>query len=128
MKENAIRYNKNKPELFYALMFPAVLKGLATVYEFGTKRAINPYPKMNWTKGAPASELASCAMRHLLAFWNGEDMDPEATAQGFAVHHLDSAIGNLARLRQQIEDGRADLDDRHARVLVPKQENEKQPG
>ena len=112
-RARALRFNAGKPELFYADMFPAALAGVSLVYTYGTNRPIKPYPRYNFMDGAPATELYACARRHMIRYFNGgEDFDPDAVAAGFQVHHLDSAIGNLMRLRQQIADGRKDLDDR----------------
>lgn len=108
---SALRFNKDKRELHYPDLFPAALEGVALAYEFGTKRPNNPYPRFNWVKGAPYLELYSCARRHMVAWLNGRDLDEEAAAQGFNLNHLDSAIGNLMRLRQQIADGNG-TDDR----------------
>ena len=108
---SALRFNTGKPELIYPDMFPAALEGVARVYMYGTQRPNNPYPRYNFTKPAPFTELYNCARRHMLKWFNGEENDEDAKASGFDVNHLDSAIGNLMRLRQQIVD-HPDQDDR----------------
>lgn len=114
---HALRFNAGKPELIYPDMFPAALEGVARVYMYGTQRPVNPYPKFNFTKPAPFTELYNCARRHMVKWFNGEDMDPDAVAAGFDVNHLDAAIGNLMRLRQQIADVPHE-DDRPCKVKV----------
>jgi hypothetical protein len=48
----------------------------------------------------------------MVKWLNREDNDPDAAENGFDITHLDFAIGNLMRLRQQIADGKGELDDR----------------
>lgn len=108
----ALRFNTGKPELFYADLFPAAIAGVAKTYEYGTKRKANPYPRYNWRKGAPYLELYDCARRHMVKWLNREENDPDAAANDFEISHLDFAISNLMRLRQQIADGKNELDDR----------------
>lgn len=117
--ERALRFNQGKPELHYADMFPAALEGVSSTLSYGTQRKEKPYPRFNWTKGAPYTELYNCARRHMQKWLNGEELDPDAQANGFDICHLDFAIGNLMRLRQQIADGRTDLDDRGYRQKGP---------
>lgn len=120
LPDRAVRHNEGKPQLFYADMFPAALEGIAKAYMYGTNRRVKPYPRFNWAKGAPFLELYDCARRHMVKWLNGEDADPDAAENGFPdLLHLDLAIGNLVRLRQQIADGRKDLDDRGYRVKGP---------
>jgi len=124
--ELALRFDNGKPEMMYVDMFPDALAGVCRTLEYGTKRTRSPYPKFNWCKGAPYSQLYNCARRHMLAFWNGQDLDKDALADGFEISNLDFAIGNLMRLRQQIADGRTDLDDRGYRQKAPQQEQEQE--
>lgn len=118
--ERALRFNGGKPEMHYVDMFPDALAGVCRTFEYGTKRLRNPYPIYNWGKGADYSQLYNCARRHMLAWLNGDEFDRDALADGFEISNLDFAIGNLLRLRQQIADGRTDLDDRGYRQKSPK--------
>lgn len=90
----ALRYSAGKPQLAYALCFGPALRGVAKVAECGAAK----YGRYNFRIGAPASESVDCALRHLLAYWEGVDTDPESN-----FHHLDHAIWNLMRLRSELE-------------------------
>ena len=65
--------------------FSAIVKVLA----FGAKK----YTDRNWEKGMDWSRMYDSAMRHLLAFWNGEDIDKES-----GLPHIDHALWNVAGL------------------------------
>lgn len=56
------------------LLSPAFLKEIAKVSRFGAKK----YEDRNWEKGIKFSRVYAAAMRHLLAFWDGEDIDMES--------------------------------------------------
>lgn len=98
----AQRFNSGKPELHYLLTFPEAMRGIARVTTYGSKK----YALYNYTKGAPASESVSCALRHLLAWFSGEDTDPES-----GLCHLDAFVWNAARLTHEMAT-RPDLDNR----------------
>lgn len=103
----ALRFNTGKPELHYCLTFPEALRGIARVTTYGSKK----YALYNYTKGAPASQSIGCALRHLLAWMGGEDIDPES-----GQHHLDHFVWNAARLCDEMQ-RRPELDDRPHKVL-----------
>lgn len=108
----ALRFNEGKAQLFYADMFPDALREVCRTLMYGTQREVKPYPKFNWTKGAPYTELYDCARRHMQDWLNGAKNDRDAEEQKWVVHNLAFAVGNLLRLLQQELDGRTDLDDR----------------
>jgi len=58
----------------YALLPSEALDEIARVYDFGA----NKYAAHNWRKGYEWSKSFSAMMRHLWAFWRGEDLDPES--------------------------------------------------
>ena len=104
MTERALRHNSGKPALHAALCFPEALRGNARVTAYGAAK----YARYNFKKGAPASESVDCAMRHLLAWWNGEDTDPES-----GQSHLDHFVWNAMRLADELQGPmKAELDDR----------------
>lgn len=70
--EKALRYNQGKLPMH--LVPPSAIKAIASVLEYGA----NKYTERNWEKGANYSVPYASLMRHLLAFWSGEDNDPES--------------------------------------------------
>jgi hypothetical protein len=50
------------------------LREIAKVMEFGSKK----YGDYNWTKGMQWSRMYAAALRHLFAFWEGQDLDEES--------------------------------------------------
>lgn len=82
------------------------LLALARVYDYGSRK----YDPNNWRKGYAWSLSYAACMRHLLAFWNGEDNDPES-----GLPHLAHAGFHIFSLLQFSSDDEryADLDDRY---------------
>jgi hypothetical protein len=58
----------------FALLPAEPLEDIARVYAYGAKK----YSEHNWRKGYPWSWSFSALMRHLWAFWRGEDLDAES--------------------------------------------------
>lgn len=56
------------------LLSRAALEGTAHVLTFGARK----YDSHNWRKGMAWGRLIGAAMRHLQAFADGEDLDPES--------------------------------------------------
>jgi hypothetical protein len=96
----ADRHNKGKIPLH--LVPPDAIKAMAKVLDFGATR----YSERNWEKGANYSVPYASLMRHLLAFWEGEDNDPESN-----LPHLYHVLMNAAMLVRYFEQHK-DLDDR----------------
>jgi len=92
----------SKPERM-DLVPPRPLLAVSRVYSFGATK----YADWNWAKGYAWSLSYAACMRHLLAFWNGEDNDPES-----GEPHLAHAAFHLFTLLQFMQDHR-DLDDRY---------------
>ena len=67
------------------------LKGIAGILTFGA----NKYGDRNWEKGIKWNRVYGAAIRHLLAFWAGEDTDSES-----GLSHLDHAATNLMFLQR----------------------------
>lgn len=86
----------------------AALVEVAHVFTFGAKK----YAPYNW-HGLSVSRLYGAALRHLWAWWRGEDNDPE-TGRPHLAH---AACCVLMALAQMLE--RAEYDDRPApRVVI----------
>jgi hypothetical protein len=92
VKEAALRFNKGKPPLRYLLVFGAAVREVAKVCAYGESK----YEMYNFCKGAPRSENVDSLLRHLEAYWNGEDYDTES-----GCHHLAHVSWNALRLCQE---------------------------
>lgn len=79
-----------------------VLEGIASILTHGAKK----YGDRNWEGGIHFSRLYAATLRHLFAFWRGEDVDHES-----GLLHLDHALCELAFLSAMAR-RRKDLDDR----------------
>ena len=73
----AVKYDNDKAR--FDLIPPNALTELAQVYTMGAKK----YADRNWEKGMMYGRLFGAALRHLFAFWCGEDKDKES-----GLHHL----------------------------------------
>ena len=58
----------------YDLIPPEAIDVLAQIYGFGAGK----YDDRNWERGLSWGRCFAAAMRHLWAFWRGEDLDPES--------------------------------------------------
>ncbi len=84
--------------------------GIAQVMTFGAQK----YDSYNWKGGIKYSRLSDAAMRHIIQFVEGEDIDPES-----GLHHLAHAGCCITMLLEMTMD-RPDLDDRYKEnVTVP---------
>lgn len=81
----------------------AALRPLGQVYAFGAAK----YADYNFRRGYPWSLSFDAMLRHLFAFWDGEDLDPES-----GLPHLAHAMWHCATLLAFIED-HPDYDDRY---------------
>jgi hypothetical protein len=71
------------------LLPPGPLLAIAEILKFGADK----YGDHNWRGGFDWSRPYAAALRHLLAWWNGEDKDPES-----GKSHLAHAACNLVFL------------------------------
>lgn len=83
-----------------------ILEDLVRIYMMGRDK----YDKNDWKKGIVVSRLFNAAMRHMLASWNGEDLDPESK-----LPHNMHAVWNLIAI-EWMKKNRPDMDDRD---LIP---------
>ena len=88
----AKRNNLGKPQLHYLLVFQNALTELAQVCEHGAQE----YGDYNFLLGAPESQHAGSALRHLFARWRGEKVDPKSGRS-----HLIHAAWNLLRWAEE---------------------------
>ena len=94
------RFNEGKPR--WSLVPQSALIPMVRVLEFGATK----YEPFNWTKGLSITEICESLKRHLDAFMEGEDNDPESKL---------SHIGHIqcnALFLSWMHENRPDLDDR----------------
>lgn len=82
--EGGRKNDDGKPPM--SLISSELLEGVARVLAFGAEK----YEPWNWAKGMGWSRPYSAAMRHLLAWNRGENVDPET-----GLSHLAHASTNL---------------------------------
>ena len=102
-------------KLRYDLIPADALEQLAGVYTMGARK----YGDKNWERGLAFSRIYAAMMRHLQAWWQGEDY-----AEDDGQHHLSSvAWGAMALLHYHLsgpcEDDRPDTF-RDLTVTIPK--------
>lgn len=93
--------DQGKPML--GLVVKSFIWGIAKVLTFGAVK----YGLHNWRKGLAWSRAYDAMQRHLTAWYEGEDIDPES-----GLSHLDHAGAELMFLREYV-DKKTGLDDRY---------------
>lgn len=83
--KEGLRYNEGKRK-WGLLSWPA-LNELVKVLEFGAQK----YASWNWSNGLSWSECFESMQRHLLAWYTGEDKDPE-TGLSHMAHVMCNAM------------------------------------
>lgn len=101
-KAQAKKSDMNKPPI--ALVPRAGLELEALAFEHGRKK----YGAWNWCLGLPHERLASAALRHIIAWMDGEDNDPESGVShiGHARACLGMIAGNMASKLPGLDDRR----------------------
>lgn len=95
------KHDQGKPRM--ELLSTAALTGVANVLTFGAKK----YSANDWRGGFDYSRLIGAALRHILAFNDGEDFDSES-----GLSHIDHAQACLHFLSEQLHKGTG-FDDRY---------------
>ena len=101
MSNLAERFNDNK--IKWSLVSWKALEPMVKVLMFGA----NKYSPNNWQKGLKYSEISESLQRHLYAFMEGEENDPESK-----LSHLGHILCNAMFLSWMFI-FRKDLDDRN---------------
>ena len=91
--EVALRYNNGK--LRWSLIDWKSLESMVRVLEKGAQK----YDDHNWKKGMPTSQISESLLRHMFAFMNGEDNDPE-TNESHLGHVMCNAMFLIYNLRE----------------------------
>lgn len=95
------KYDQGKPAI--GLIAPEMLFGTGAVLEYGARK----YAARNWEQGISFTRVFGGIMRHLWAWWGGEQHDPET---GFS--HLHHASCGLMFLIAYEARGMKEFDDR----------------
>lgn len=71
-KTQGVKFDDGKPKL--SLLSTRWLLAVGEVLNYGAKK----YAPDNWRKGMKHRRLIDASLRHLLAYSNGDDVDPES--------------------------------------------------
>lgn len=93
------------------LLDPLAMEGTAEVLGKGAIK----YEDRNWEKGMKWSRPYGALLRHLFAFWRGEDIDPET-----GLYHIDQ-VGCNAMFLQRYFRTHKEWDDRPNSPTTPPQ-------
>ncbi|HPC09717.1 MAG TPA: DUF5664 domain-containing protein [archaeon] len=99
--EKGDRLNQGKPK--WSLVPQSALLPMVQVLEYGAIK----YAPHNWRKGLPVTEICESLKRHLDAFMEGEDNDPEST-----LSHIGHIQCNALFLSWMMKN-KPELDDRY---------------
>ena len=97
MTDKGLRHNEGKVKV--ELVPPRWVLALAEVLTKGAEK----YAERNWEKGMEWSKCYASAQRHLLAFWDGEDLDKET-----GLSHVAHAAWNCLALLTYSEEHQED--------------------
>ena len=85
------------------LVPPEMIEALGEVLTYGASK----YEERNWEKGIMFSKSYGAALRHLMFWAKGVDIDGES-----GLYHIDQAMINIGMISTQTRRDRGDLDDR----------------
>src|SRR5688572_5557820 len=92
--EKGVKHDQHKRRL--DLLSVPAMEGTADVLTHGA----NKYGDRNWELGLDYNRPYGALLRHLYAWWNGEDADPDS-----GMHHLDHAACELMFLQHYSKTG-----------------------
>lgn len=105
-------------KLPYHLLPPELLEGTAAVLAFGADK----YAPRNWERGMAWSRPFAALMRHMWAWWRGENLDPETRMSH--LWHASCCIAFLIAYEQR----RVGTDDRPSACSVSGSDPTLRPG
>lgn len=108
-----VKKDEGKPR-WELVPFDAI-RGVVEILTFGAKK----YAARNWERGIAYGRVFGAIMRHLTAWWGGENLDPES-----GKSHLDHAMCELMFLSSYEKRGMTSFDDRPTTVELEMKINE----
>lgn len=99
--KQALRYNQGKMD--WSLVDFKSLEPMVEVLMFGAEK----YSPDNWKNGLPIREIFGSLLRHLIAFKDGEDNDPES-----GKSHIGHAMCNLMFISYMLQNDPEKWDNR----------------
>ena len=106
-------YKNDQGKTRWGLLGYKAIEEIANVMTFGA----NKYAPYNWAKGMSYERVFSALQRHLVAWYNGEDLDGET-----GLNHLAHAGCCLMFLLSYQLWGYDEFDDRPHKIIVKKVE------
>ena len=97
---SGIKHDQGKSRI--DLIAPEMLFALGDILAYGAQK----YAQRNWEQGMDWGRVFGALMRHMWAWWGGEDLDPESE-----LSHLGHAAFHVMGL-MQLSYTHKDLDDR----------------
>ena len=94
MSPGGTKHDSNKIDL--SLVPRVLMEAVAQALQFGEGK----YGRYNFRRGFPNHRLIAACLRHVLAYQDGEDLDPESN-----LPHLAHATACIAMLLQCEKDG-----------------------
>lgn len=92
-KSKGLKFDSGKPPM--ELLSREWLEGTAKVLAFGAEK----YAAHNWRKGIQYSRLIGAALRHITAFMDGENVDPESGLSH--LHHASCCLMFLSETHER---------------------------
>lgn len=89
---SAVKFDQGKPDLSHISL--NLIEEIAKVREFGARK----YSRANWRKGFKYNRSIAAALRHIFAFNEGQDNDPES-----GLLHISHALCCLEHLLNDIK-------------------------
>lgn len=116
MSAKGLKYDTNKAMI--SLICRETLEGMAAALMYGMKKYTvgDKSGRDNYKKGLQYTRVADSAIRHILAFLDGEDTDSES-----GLPHLDHALAALNMLKYQTVHN-LDMDDRYSTMKAAEAE------
>ncbi|RKZ84569.1 MAG: hypothetical protein DRQ39_08195 [Gammaproteobacteria bacterium] len=85
------KFDEGKPDLSYITDAPVAMEGFARVMKLGESK----YGRSNWKLHDDSNRLIAALLRHLMAWQNGEKIDPESN-----LSHLHHVVANAVMLAE----------------------------